>query len=280
MKNIRFCILFFLLFSSILYAKDNPVKISPLPMASSLETTKIFSSFVRYVSQITNRQVELDHFDKYDKILESFNNNFLDLAYLGPLPYATLRLKNPNIIPLVGFYEKGGAKGYSCVLAHFIFDKIDVSQLKNKTIALTQPLSTCGYFVSSKLLKTLDNNLSIEDMKYRYVGTHTGVAQSILKGDFLLGGMKDSVAARHSSLGIKILATSPLLPSFILVANENTLTKEFIKSLKEKLLQTPKSIYSSWGKKISHGMFEVSEDDFAQIVEQLKKNKIPSKGNF
>lgn len=276
-------ILFFLLqvgYVSLLAKNPNKIRISPLPMDDPVKTTKIFSPLIRHVSQLAGKDLELIYQSGYDDILDSLNKNTLDLAYLGPLPFATIRLKNPNIIPLVGFYEGMGLKGYTCVLARASFDAIDFKRLANKKLALTQPLSTCGYFMASKLLRSIDANLSIEDMRYKYIGTHTGVAKSILRGEFLIGSLKDSIATKYSNVGLEIIATSKLLPSFILVANENTLNKELILEIKRGLLRTPKSIYSTWEKRFSRGMFEVSREDFDEIIEFLKEMKIPKKGNF
>lgn len=273
-------ILFFLLHVSLVAKDMDKIRISPLPMADSMKTAKIFSPFIRHVSTMLNKELEMIHYNKYDDIIDSLDKNFLDLAYLGPLPFASIRLRNPNIIPVVGFYESNGQKGYACVVAHTSFDRVDLKNLKNKTIALTQPLSTCGYFMASQLLKKVDENLSIEDMKYKYIGTHTGVVENVIRGNFLLGGMKDSVALKYASMGLEVAESSNLLPSFILVANENTLSKELISSLRKGLLETPKDIYSYWGDKISHGMFEVSQEDFQEIMDVLSTMNIPQKGNF
>lgn len=281
MVLIRYFVIMLLCLHVSLFAKNmDKIRISPLPMADPTQTTKIFSQFIRHVSKITEKDVEMVYYKKYDEILNSLNKNYLDIAYLGPLPFATIRLQNPNIIPIVGFYEDVGLKGYTCSLVHASFDDIDLKNLANKTIALTQPLSTCGYFMASQLLKEIDPSLSIENMKYRYLGTHTGVAQSVIKGDFLLGSLKDSVAAKYSNVGLTIVKNSNLLPSFILVVNENTLNKKMITKLKKGLLSTPQEIYGTWGDKISHGMFEVTKDDFKEVIDALRQMNIPKKGNF
>lgn len=253
------------------------VSLAPLPMADSLETTKVFSSFAEYISKTLDEKVSLSHFTEYEKILEALDKNELDLAYLGPLPFVSIHLKDKNIIPLVGFYEKNGNKGYRCVLATSVLE--EEKKLKGKKLGLTQPLSTCGYFMTHKLLQEFAN-ISIEDMKYRYLQTHTKVAKSIVSGEIQYGGMKDSVANEYQNLGISVLKVSEMLPSFILVANKNKLTSEQIQKLKEILLKTPKKEFSKWGKKISYGMFEVKIDDFDFIIKELQDMKIPSKGNY
>lgn len=272
MKKVIFFALFFYAISS-----NAKLNLAPLPMADSLETTKVFSSFAEYIGNSLNEKINLSHFTKYDKILEALEKNELDLAYLGPLPFVTIHLKDPNIIPLVGFYEKNGNKGYHCVLATSILE--ENKNFIGEKIGLTQPLSTCGYFMAHKLLREFAN-VSIEDMKYRYLQTHTQVAKSIVNGEIKYGGMKDSVAKEYKNLGVEVLKTSQMLPSFMLVANKNKLSAEKIQTLKEILLNAPKSEFSKWGKKISYGMFEVKIEDLDFVIKELKEMKIPNKGNY
>lgn len=272
-------VLALILFANFLNADIKTLKLAPLPMSSSVETTKIFLPFARHLHKITNRTIELIHFTNYEDILLSLKTNQIDLAYLGPLPYSSISMKANNIKPLIGFYESDGSKGYHCVLIASSIDILNYHNLKGKKIDLTQPLSTCGYFMTSQLLEHVSAN-GIEDLKYRYVKKHTKVAQNVAKGKALLGGVKDDVAKRFESLGIRILRTSERLPGFVLVANTNTIPKEQIENLQKELLNTPKSIYSKWGKKISYGMFEAKSKDFEKIRRKLKNMKIPQKGNY
>lgn len=271
----------FLLISFVSYldADIDTLKLAPLPMSSSIETTKVFLPFARYLNKISNKNIELMHFTNYEDILQSLKTNRIDLAYLGPLPYASLSMSTNSIVPLVGFYENDGSKGYHCVLIASSIDSIDFNNLKGKKIDLTQPLSTCGYFMTSQLLRDLSPN-SIEDLKYKYVKKHSKVAQNIIKGNALLGGVKDAIAREYKSLGIRVLKSSKRLPGFVLVANTNTIPKEQILKIQKKLLNTPKSIYSKWGKKISYGMFEAKSEDFNLIRDGLKNMNIPNKGNY
>lgn len=275
---LRIC---YLLFSicMVLQAQSSAIKLAPLPMSNPIQTTKIFSPFARHVSSIVKKEVNLVHFTNYDDILLALIQNRIDLAYLGPLPFASYKHKFNNAKPLVGFLEEDGSKGYSCVLISSAFDNISYDNLKGKKIALTQSLSTCGYFSTSQLLKQI-SPISIEQMKFKYLKKHTKVAKSIIKGQYLLGGVKDSVAKKYESLGLKIVASSKKYPSFIIVANTNTLSKESIEYLQNRLLKTKKEIFSKWGEKISYGLYKVESEDFDHIGKELSKMIIPKKGNF
>lgn len=272
-------ILFLLFMCVSVFAKTPTIKLAPLPMASATKTVKIFSPFARHVSSILGKKVDIVNFIDYGSILRALRQNHIDLAYLGPLPYATYTLKRNNIAPLVGFFEKNGKKGYRCVLIASKLDDVRPKIIKDKKVALTQPLSTCGFFMTQKLLRKYAN-ISINDMRFAYLKKHTNVAINVLRGNFLLGGVKDSIANDYKSLGLVVLEKSDLLPSFILVANTNTLNKETIELLRHRLLLTPKEVFSRWGSKISHGMFGINPSDFDIIKKTLKNMHIPQKGNI
>ncbi len=263
--------------SSLLYAKEKIVRLAPLPMANAVETTKIFLPFINYLEKQTGLRFEIIWHKNYQDIINGLKQNKIDLAYLGPLPYVVLKSRSSHVKPLVGFYEKNGQKGYRCVLIASRLDKIP-KNLKHKTLALTQPSSTCGYFLTKGLLKKRGAN--IDNMRFRYEKKHTKVVDAVLQGRYLLGGVKDSIAQKYEPLGLYILEKSKQIPSFTLVANTKTLDKKSIKLLKNTLLSTPKEEYSLWGDKISNGMFEAKQKDFKHILKAYKSMNIPQKGNF
>ncbi len=271
--RVFFNLLFVFLISS--YAKT--IKLAPLPMANAEETAKIFLPFISYLEKKTNLKIELVWHKNYQDIIQGLEKNEIDLAYLGPLPYVILKSHSKHIKPIVGFYEKNGKKGYRCVLIASKLDSIP-KDLTNKTLALTQASSTCGYFLTSGLLKKLNTN--IENMKYRYEKKHTSVANAVLQGRYLLGGVKDSVAYDYEHLGLYVLEKSQEIPSFTLVANTKNIDEQKLNFLQKVLLDTPKKQYKHWGSKISHGMFKIEEKDFENIINIYKNIKIPQKGNF
>lgn len=71
-----------------------------------------------------------------------------------------------------------------------------------------------------------------------------------------------------------------MLPSFTLVANANTLSKEKIANIKKILLEIPREVYKTWGTNISYGFGETTIEDFNALkIDELQHN-IPQKGNF
>ena len=89
---------------------------------------------------------------------------------------------------------------------------VNLQGLQNKRIALTQPLSTCGYLSVSGLLR--ERKSSLEKNRYRYLNKHDAVALAIIRGEYDLGGLKTAIGKRYTHLGLKILAETPPFPGF------------------------------------------------------------------
>lgn len=267
--SVFFCIL----------SEARPLTFSPPPLNSKQAVLEEFSSMLSYLEEQSGKKIDFVYEEKYDDMIDAFEQNKIDLAYFGPLPLVTLRKNFASAIPIITFHEPNGQSGYRCVLVKFATDTLDFKDASNIKVALTQPLSTCGYMQTKVLLKTYANQ-NIETMKFNYLGNHENVALSIIRGAFSIGGMKESIAKEYQSLGLQILHTSQMLPSFTLVANANTLSEQDIANIKQILLDAPKEVYQKWGKSISYG---VSEVDLKQI-DALNINNliydIPQKGNF
>ncbi|NWF66833.1 MAG: PhnD/SsuA/transferrin family substrate-binding protein, partial [Campylobacterales bacterium] len=193
----------------------------PLPInheESVIEDNKIF---IDYVSKVINKPIKIKYIKKYDDIIKEFKENKIDLIQIGPLPYVTLKSEFSQIEPILFFKEKGGIDKYTCAIVSTFDGPTKVEEINSK-IALTQPLSTCGYFLASYLLK--NKNIDIDAIGYDYLGSHDDVIEHIILDRYKSGSVKTSVAEKYSNMSIKIVAESELLPSFVLAVNPSAIT--------------------------------------------------------
>jgi len=262
-----------------LHVEARSLTFAPSPLNNTQKVLEEFTSMVVYLEEQLGSKIDYVYEKKYDDMISSFKENKIDLAYFGPLPLATLRKTFPHAIPLLSFNEPNGQSGYQCVLVKFAKDEINFKENKNIKVALTQPLSTCGYMQTKVLLKTHANK-NIEEMKFNYLGNHDEVALSVIRGDFMIGGMKESIANEYQSLGLEVLYTSQMLPSFTLVANANTLSSKEMDNIKRILLKAPKEVYKTWGKSIAYGFSEIELESFKALNADNLQYDIPQKGNF
>lgn len=270
-----FILIFSIFFTSLLFAQEKKViNFAPLPTKNSLLNIKEFLPVVKYIKNKLSLDVNYIYKKDYQDILDGFKNGTIDIAYLGPLPFVSLKKKYPYVEPIVAFKQSNGSSKYRCVIAKFKNDKFD----KNKQIkvALTQPLSTCGYLMTNILLRD-KFNIELKDQKYKYTMSHTNALISVVKGEFLLAGAKESIAKKYRSLGMEIIAQSELLPGFSLVVNTKTLSKKQIKQIQDVLLSVSQERYKSWGGITSNGLEKANIDDYNSLNVDFY---IPKVGNM
>ncbi len=273
MYKIYFILLLF--FSSTVYSHEKrTIFFTPLPMEQTKDTVETFLPLINYLKNDLSINIKFNNKKNYKDIIKGFENKTIDMAFLGPLPYVILKNKYPHIKPIVSFKQKNGSTRYRCVLSKFITDNINKS--KPVKIALTQPLSTCGYFMSKILLKKT-YNINLKNQYYNYTMSHTNALMGALKGKYDLAGSTEMVAEKFKTVGMQIVAKSIPLPGFCMVVNTKTLSKKEINNITKSLLKISTSKFKTWGGKIKYGVLKTDKNAY----NDLKINYIiPQKGNM
>jgi phosphonate transport system substrate-binding protein len=257
-----------------------PLRIAPLPMENREATVKAFNPVVKYLQQQLGRSVELVYFDKNSEIVAALQSGTLDLGMLGPLPYVTLRKRAVPVEPLVLFREANGESRYRCALVVFGGDSTSLRKLRGKRVALTQPLSTCGYLGTNAILRQ-HAGITLEETRYSYLNTHEAAALAVVGGEADAAGIKDEFAIKYAGLGLTIAAYSDWVPGLGLFANRTTLSDMEITDIRRILLATPAAAYQNWGNAMRYGMTHASDKDFDPLRKLGDPASIPAtaKGN-
>lgn len=248
--------------------ETRPIRFAPLPMENRETLVKQFEPMLQFLEKHLQRPFEMVYSGSYEEIIEHFVAGTIDLAYLGPLPYVELRSRFPQAEPLVHFNEKSGRPKYTCAIVTMADSAIDLGSLSGRRIALTQPLSTCGYLSVSGMLREKGSDL--EDNSYSYLDQHDTVALAVVRGEFAAGGLKTAIARKYSHLGLVIVAETPELPGFGLIANRATLSEDTLRALRESLTAaettlTGKAARELWGDNIRHGAVAASDEDYEPV---------------
>ena len=257
-----------------------------LPLERPEKIFREMRPFLDYIGKELDVSIKIQYYKNYKDIVSNFKEEKIDLVLLGPLPYIQLRKLYSDADPVVLFLNSKGESTYTCSLITGIESGIEFSgQLKGEHIALTQPLSTCGYYSVNNLLSK--EGIDISDTLYRYLGTHENVVLSVVRHEFAAGGVKTAIAKRFEHLGIRFLGETGPMPGFALIANGRTLNPEQIEMIKRKLLELDplnnsvhKKITEDWGNIIKYGTAVVSDEDYSEIRQSLGDIVIPDKGNF
>ncbi len=252
---------------------------APLPMENREAVYKQFEPMRVYLETITGRRVVFKYIDSYGDLIKSFISGDIDLAYLGPLPYVKLRSLYPDAEPLVTFREVSGESGYTCALIMLSDNPLQLSALKGKRVALTQPLSTCGYLSVNELFKK--HGADLEKNRYCYLGRHDAVALAIVRSEFDIGGVKTEIAHKYEHLGLKIVEETAVLPGFALISNRATVdvkTADTIRTSFDALQPEGKDrdMLSNWGAKLANGAVSATDTQY-DIIRQLLGNIVISK---
>ena len=261
-----------------IFCESKILVFAPLPMEDVKTTYLQFSPLAKYLEKQLDLKIKIDYNTSYDEVLKKFVEEKIDIAYLGPLPFLSLEKIYPDLVPLVNFKNQNGDISYTCSFVSFITNFKPIKDLTNTKIALTQPLSTCGYLFVNNILENKDSN--IEKNKYKYLGRHDKVALSVIRNEFEYGGLKTNIAKEYSHLGLKELVHSKPIPNFILVANAKSLNIKLIKKIKDTLLLLNNQDLSKWHESLKFGVKETNLEDYNHLRELIESTKIPHQGNF
>jgi len=266
------------------HAGNQTYAFAPLPMEQPETVLRDFKPMLAYLEQETGLVFRVVYTRDYGELLRFIREGKVDMAYLGPLPYVELKQRFEAALPLVHFLEPTGKPSYTCALVERI-GKDHLRDTPTRRVALTQPLSTCGFLATSGLLSRHGEDL--RKMDYQYLGTHDQVALSVIRGDFKFGGMKTEIARGYGHLGLRVVGESEAVPAFSLIANRQRMPLAHTETVRQALLRLrPASnpgdarILSRWGKKIRNGALPAADSDFGVVRRMLQNTNIPEKSGF
>jgi phosphonate transport system substrate-binding protein len=179
---------------------------------------------------------------------------------------------------VVIFHEKNGQPTYTCAVATLADPTLAIKGMKGRTVALTQPLSTCGYFATQGLLHDLGS--SLEANRYRYLGQHDEVALAVVRGEFDAGGLKTAIARKYAHLGLTVGAESAPLPGLALIANSQRVSAARIEQIRKILLAAKPETRQQWGDNVRHGVSPAHDRDYDGMRQLPLPAHIPAQGNF
>lgn len=212
---------------------SGPLVFTPLPLTNPERVVAESRNLAEYLAMVLGRKVQVRFEPDYAAILERFARDEIDLVHLGPLPFAILRAMAPQAEPVVFFRDRDGDTTYCCALAAAV--DLGKGEPLRGPVALTQPLSTCGFFATAGLLHRSGH--ALDRMPHAYLGSHEAVALALVRGEYPVGGLRASIGESYTEIGLHLLDQTIPLPGFALVANGKTLGEESLERLRRELVQ-------------------------------------------
>lgn len=265
------------------------LRFAPLPLEDRKIIHEQFRGFADFLGEASGRRVELLDVGDYAEILAGLQRGEVDLAFLGPLPYAILRRDYADVAPLVCFRDVSGETSYTCSLVAYGDSGLSPDGLpdglRGVRVGLTQPYSTCGYLGVSQMFDQAGVSLDGDGNRFVYAGSHSAAALGVVRGDYDVAGVKSEIAVRYAHLDLVVLAESRPFPGFTLVVNTATLPAETVDRLRAALLgldpagnADDRARVGSWGGPLRHGMVAPEACGYDGVVELLERMPWPIPG--
>ncbi|MBI5656934.1 MAG: PhnD/SsuA/transferrin family substrate-binding protein [Geobacter sp.] len=217
-------------------ARAAAITYTPSPIEHIETAVTSHAPLADHLAKILGRPVKIRYEQKHADIIRLFREGQIDLAQMGPLPYVKLREQFHRAIPLAIFKEADGRTSYNCALVTAFDGPKRVGELRG-SIALVQPLSTCGQLGIDYILGR--HGKGIGQFSHEYLGNQDNVALAVIRGEYAAGGVKSSIAAKYASLSLRIMEETPPFPGLVLVGNGATLSREQLEAIRKALLALP-----------------------------------------
>ncbi len=248
------------------------IKFTPLPMLGERALRSQFLPMLDYLTKQTKIQFHWTYIPDYDAVIDAQKRDEIDLTFLGPLPYVTLRQQDSAFEPLVHFRENDGSPNYNCALVAFGNEgPYRATDVINKHIGLTQPKSTCGYFAVSVMLARAGRAIDGQNNRYEYAGGHDKAIMGVVRGVYDVAGAKLAIAHKHARLGIQVIDQVGPYPGFALVANKRTMTADQRIAIRNALLTASRAERARWGDPMRNGAFSANDQDYEALRKDLRR---------
>jgi len=203
------------------------------PYKPAVELEFMFAPLTAYLSSLTGKPVLLTVSRDYEEHIRRVGEGEADIAFMGPAVYVEM-VERYGKKPLLARFETDRVPTYYGVIAINRDSPLGLlKDLKGKRMAFSDRRSTSGHLVPRHMF--FKTGISLEDFaEYAFMGNHDNVALGVLVGDFDAGAVKEEVYAKYEHRGLRILALTPPISEYLLVAGTN-LPPDAVKSLRDGL---------------------------------------------
>lgn len=243
---------------------------APSLLEHSSEREKEFRVFNTWLTNQAKLSLSVVIEPDYNRLMQRFEQDEIAMLWVGPNMAQKILLNRPDAQVLAMTKDAQGNTDYRCVL--FVRKEYlgDAKQAVSQSLALTQPLSTCGS-IGAERVASYVGVPSIEGNR-RFTGSHQNAIVSVMLGETQAGIVADHVFERFSWLPLRKLVRSSALPAFVWLINPRLVTTEQQQALRLAFTQAQASTSRDWYIAYRHG-FETDVDIIAQSINNLMQGK-------
>jgi phosphonate transport system substrate-binding protein len=229
-----------------------PLLWSPTLLERSPEREKEFQAVNDWLALTSGLPLAMALEPDYEQLMKRFERNELAMIWVGPQLLQQLLAHRPDAPILAMTRDAHGKTDYQCVLFARHEFVGDATQAMQSSVALTQPMSTCGSVGARTLAQ--QSNVAFKDIDGHFTGSHQNVVVSVMLGETTSGIVASGVFDRFSWLPVHALLRSRSLPSFVWLVNPALVDSVQQQRLRDAFAQaqTAASI-GSWYDALQHG---------------------------
>jgi phosphonate transport system substrate-binding protein len=207
---------------------ESELHLGSVAMDIPAEMVRRLTPLAKYLSTQTGINIDFHAAPNLNNAVEDLGMNTTQIAYLTPAAYLEAR-KKYDVIPLVNPLNKGKSTFTLMIAVQKDSAIKTIHDLRGKKFAFGD--------IKAKLQPAVVESAGIkldEFAAYEYLNHYDNIAKAVLNDDFDAGILKDSVAEKYAA-GLRVIHTSPPLPSYVFAVNKN-LSPKTISKLRNAML--------------------------------------------
>lgn len=209
----------FLLFNCGAYAAEQKagkdLQLGSVAMDIPAEMVKRLTPLANYLTKSTGINVSFRASPNLGSAVEDLGMNHTQIAYLTPAAYLEAHEKY-SAIPLVNPLSKGKGSFNLMLVVQKDSPIKSVNDLRGKKFAFGDKKAK----LQPAVVEAAGIKLS-ELASYDYLNHYDNIAKAVIHGDFDAGIVKDAIAEKFASQGLRVIHTSPALPSYVFAVNKD-----------------------------------------------------------
>ena len=242
---------------------------------------QLYQPFIDYLNENTSYHFEIKLSRVYQETIDQLGKGETVIISCGPVSYIKAREKY-RVKPILRALSKDGKPLYQGIIVVRQDSPIkNLSDLKGKNFAFGQTWSTAGHVLPEYYL--MKSNVRLKDLqRYSFLRHHDSVANAVLKGEFDAGAVKDVVAYKYQSMGLRFVHLSDPIPTVPIVVRTDV-SKELVEAAKSALLKLDpndpahRRKMAQWDEEFKYGFTEATDSDYDSIRKILRMVQRESK---
>ncbi|MGA1199734.1 MAG: phosphate/phosphite/phosphonate ABC transporter substrate-binding protein, partial [Candidatus Latescibacterota bacterium] len=236
-----------------------------------------YQPLMDYLTETTPYRFELKLGKNYDEDVRFLEQGLTQVALLGVVTYLEAHARF-GAMPILKTLNQNGEPFYhGVVVVREDSDIQTLADLKGRSFCFAAVHSTSSNLFGRYSL--MEAGVRIQDLStYIHLKHHDQVAKAVLTGQYDAVAIKDIVARRYASQGLRLLQVSNSIPSIPIVVRQDA-PIDLVTHVKQALLKFRTYVVENdtelWDEEFRYGFVEASDKDYTFIRKML--NTIPGR---